>query len=267
MRHLKATLLAFSLALPVTAGAQPSAPAANDPAVDARARSLFLEGRDAFSRGDFATAARAFSQSYELSRRPQLLYNIGTSYERLHNWNEALGAFRRYVELVPDAADLAEVQSRIRVIEVEVQHQVAPPPPQVETTTRVVVVERPVVVPPDPPRTWRTVFWITGGLALISGGATLAVGLLANSHYNNLVADCGARGGCPETVIEELENRVAIVNGGIVLTSVLAAAAVTAFILDVTRPQRRPTFHQVPTARAGFAPVVGGGVFTFEGSL
>ncbi|MBP6833920.1 MAG: hypothetical protein KA978_24255, partial [Deltaproteobacteria bacterium] len=88
---------AFVVALlcPVVASAQPA-----DPTRDAEARQHFATGRDAFSRGDFATAVTEFERSYALSRRAQLLYNIGTTYERLHRWEEARSALQRYLDAV-----------------------------------------------------------------------------------------------------------------------------------------------------------------------
>src|SRR4051812_10862263 len=101
-----------------------------DPTRDAEARQHFATGRDAFSRGDFATAVTEFERAYTLSRRAQLLYNIGTTYERLHRWEEARSALQRYLDAVADAPDRAEVEGRIRIIDVEIQHQSYVPPPQ-----------------------------------------------------------------------------------------------------------------------------------------
>ena len=113
---------AFVVALlcPVVASAQPA-----DPTRDAEARQHFATGRDAFSRGDFATAVTEFERSYALSRRAQLLYNIGTTYERLHRWEEARSALQRYLDAVANAPDRAEVEGRIRIIDVEIEHQSA----------------------------------------------------------------------------------------------------------------------------------------------
>ncbi len=249
-------------------GALSASVAAAQPAVnpaDQVAREHFMRGRDAFSGGDFAVAAREFDQAYQLSRRPQLLYNIGTAYERLHNWNEANVAFRRYLDEVPGAPDRAEVEARLRMIEVELQHQAeALQSPQQNTSTRVVVVERPVIVQPDQPRPWRIAFFVAGGLTVLAGGATLAVGLLADARYNDLARGCGAAGnpGCENDDITDMRLRQNIVNAGIIATSVFAAATVGSFILDITRPAQRP-----PTVRVAFVPTPEGSFVTVGGAL
>ncbi len=241
------------------AQAQP-APSANDQI----AREHFVRGRDAFSQGDFATAAREFLQAYELSRRPQLLYNIGTAYERLHNWNEANMAFHRYLDEVPGAPDRAEVEARVRMIEVELQHQsTALQTPEQSSNTRVVVVERRVVAPADAPRPWRIAAWVAGGLTVVGGGVTLAVGLLADARYNDLARGCGQTArGCDADDISDMDLRQTLVNVGIVSTSALAAATVTFFALDLLRPT-----PAAPPVTAAFVPVSGGGVLTVGGAF
>lgn len=242
--------------------AQPANPA------DQVAREHFMRGRDAFSLGDFALAAREFDQAYQLSRRPQLLYNIGTAYERLHNWNEANIAFRRYLDEVPAAPDRAEVEARLRMIEVELQHQAeALQSTQTNTSTRVVVVERPVIVQPDQPRPWRVAFFVAGGLTVLAGGATLAVGLLADARYNDLARGCGQTAtGCRPDDISDMSLRASVVNGGIAATSILAAATVTFFVLDLMRPH--PTASASPTGvHAGIVPTAGGAMLSLGGAL
>lgn len=262
--HLpREAFFAFALCAALSASAATAQTVVNP--ADVVAREHFMRGRDAFSQGDFASAAREFDQAYQLSRRPQLLYNIGTAYERLHNWNEANVAFRRYLDQVPDAPDRAEVESRLRMIEVELQHQSeALQAPQ--TNTRVVVVERPVIVQAEPSRPWRTAFFIAGGLTVVTGGVTLAVGLLADARYNDLARGCGqTRDGCRPDDISDMSLRATLVNAGIVATGVFAAATVGTFVLDLLRPQPRPA--QGPTVRAGFAPAPGGGLLTLGGTL
>ncbi len=260
LREAFFTLLFCAAMAPGVALAQPSA----NPN-DQVAREHFNRGRDAFALGDFATAAREFDQAYQLSRRPQLLYNIGTAYERLHNWSEANVAFRRYLDEVPDAPDRAEVEGRLRMIEVELQHQSeALQAPQ--ASTRVVVVERPVVVAAEPSRPWRAAFWVAGGLTVIAGGATLAVGLIADARYNDLARNCAQTAqGCRADDIDDMRLRQTLVNAGIVATSALAAATVTFFVLDLLRPAPRPAAQ--PSVRAGFAPLAGGGVLALAGAL
>lgn len=232
-----------------------------DPGRDLEARNHFQVGRESFARGDFERAAAEFEQAYELSHRPGLQYNIGTAYERLHRWQEARDAFQRYLELVPDAPDRAEVEGRLRVINQELNRPAAPPPPP--PPPPVVIVQGPAVTP-DPPRPWRTVFWITGATTVIVGAGTLAVGLLANSRYNDLVATCSPT--CRQDDVDDMRLRATIVNIGIIGTSVLAAATVTSLLIDqFSRP--RPPTGPISRPSVGLTPLPGGALFAFEGTL
>lgn len=266
--HLpREAFFAFAFCAALSAGAAQAQPSVNP--ADQVAREHFMRGRDAFSLGDFALAAREFDQAYQLSRRPQLLYNIGTAYERLHNWNEANVAFHRYLDEVPGAPDRPEVEARLRMIEVELQHQAEALQTPTQTNTRVVVVERPVVVQAEPSRPWRTAFFISGGLTVLAGGVTLAVGLLADSRYNDLARGCGqTTAGCRADDISDMSLRATLVNTGIAATSVFAAATVGFFVLDLLRPQHpRTQQQQGPSVRAAFAPLTGGGMLTLGGTL
>ena len=232
-----------------------------DPGRDLEARNHFQVGRESFARGDFDRAAAEFEQAYELSHRPGLQYNIGTAYERLHRWQEARDAFQRYLELVPDAPDRAEVEGRLRVINQELNRPAAPPPPP--PPPPVVVVQGPTVTP-DAPRPWRTVFWVAGATTVLVGAGTLAVGLLANSRYNDLVANCNRM--CPQNDVDDMQLRATIVNVGIAGTSVLAAVTVTAILLDQFAHPRPPTG---PLSRpiVDLTPLPGGALLSFGGAL
>lgn len=87
---------------------------------DKKARDLFEKGRVAWDEGRFREAWEYWHHSYRLSRRPELLYNVGQAADRLRMDREALEAFRLYLEKNPDAANRKEVENRIRILEREV---------------------------------------------------------------------------------------------------------------------------------------------------
>jgi hypothetical protein len=84
---------------------------------DQKARERFLKGRAAFSEGEYRTAWDEFHAAYLLSKRPELLYNIGQTADRLRMDREALKSFRLYLKKLPDAQNRKEVEARIKVIE------------------------------------------------------------------------------------------------------------------------------------------------------
>lgn len=251
----------LALALSALLASPAAAAQAPDPARDAEARQHFTTGREAFSRGDFSTAAMEFERAYTLSRRPQLLYNIGRAYQEQLRLDEAQRAFQHYLDALPNAPDRAEVEGRLRIIDVAMSH--ATPPPAEPPPTRVVVVERPVIVRPAEGRPWRVAFWVLGGLSLVGGGATVALGAFADQRYNELLQSCAPR--CREDDVRDMSLRAGLVNAGIATSAVLLAATVTAFVID--RSARRPPPTGVLPPTALLMPAPGGAALYVGGSF
>jgi tetratricopeptide (TPR) repeat protein len=107
----------FSLVFTVLALSSTAAAQESDPSLDNEARALFEAGAEAYNAARYDAALRYFEQSYELSRRPGLLYNIGASADRLQQSARALEAYRAYLEALPDANNRAAVQRRIAFLE------------------------------------------------------------------------------------------------------------------------------------------------------
>jgi tetratricopeptide (TPR) repeat protein len=97
---------------------------------DEEARNLFQAGAIAFDQGRFVNALEHFERAYTLSKRPQLLFNIGVVADRLRQDARALQAFEQYMELVPDGAEAANVRARIAVLRktIEERRSAEPPP-------------------------------------------------------------------------------------------------------------------------------------------
>jgi len=100
--------------------------------MDEEARALFQAGSTAFQDGRYEDALGHFRRAHELSRRPQLLYNIGLAADRLRRDAEALEAFEEYLRLVPDTDRQRDVEARVRVLRETAQRQ-APPHDVTET--------------------------------------------------------------------------------------------------------------------------------------
>ncbi|MFT5353439.1 MAG: tetratricopeptide (TPR) repeat protein [Polyangiales bacterium] len=94
--------------------------ASEDP--DERARSLYLRGDRLYSEGRYEEATAAFQESYDLSGRPGLLFNLANAYERLGQLEEALQALQRFA---PDAPEhqRATVNTRISTLEERLREQ------------------------------------------------------------------------------------------------------------------------------------------------
>jgi hypothetical protein len=103
------------------ADAPPKAPAMSQKEADQRARELFEKGRAAFADGQYRDAWEHFREAYKLSKRPELLYNVGQSADRMRMDREALEAFRLYLKKLPEAENRKEVESRVRYLEQQLE--------------------------------------------------------------------------------------------------------------------------------------------------
>jgi tetratricopeptide (TPR) repeat protein len=106
------------------------------PAQDAHARDLFEKGRVAYQEARYDVALDLFTQAYALSKRPQLLNNIGQAADRLRMDADALDAYQRYLAEVPDAENRAAVENRIAALEEVIEAKRQAPVPTPEETAR-----------------------------------------------------------------------------------------------------------------------------------
>lgn len=83
---------------------------------DAAARLLFNSAREAFAAGNYEVALQRFQQAYDLSHRSALLYNIGTTLDRMRRDREALAAFERFLAEDATSPNRSEVEARVRVL-------------------------------------------------------------------------------------------------------------------------------------------------------
>jgi tetratricopeptide (TPR) repeat protein len=141
------TLLALTLLLTPLARA--------DEDRDFRARQLYELGRKAYNDGDFQTAYDSFKNSYSLSHKAALLYNVASALQQLKRPHDAAETLRSYLRLRPDDSEKAQIEERIRALEEEQRlididrerlgpsqpNRPVAPPPQPET---------PAVTSPNP---------------------------------------------------------------------------------------------------------------------
>ena len=227
---LRTATIIVAAALTLGLGLSPSVEAQSETpsSADQEARSLYNAGRIAFNEGRFQNALDYFQRAYELSGRPGLLHNVGTTADRLRMDELALSAFEQYLEEVPDAQNRSSVEARIAVLQQAVSaHQQAPDPVYVptpeEAAAAVAVAEQVDSAPvdegfsPSPALTW----------SMLAGGAavgTVGIVMLSIGQRNkNWIED--ATPGELWSDYEQYENADALTAGGISLIIVGAAAA------------------------------------------
>ena len=94
-----------------------------------------------YAKGDLAAALDSMRKSYQISKRPELLYNVAKLEDELKACPDSLEDYRRYLELVPQGhyrEEAAQASERLG-------HE-CPPPAAAPTTT--VVVPPPAAIAP-----------------------------------------------------------------------------------------------------------------------
>ena len=112
--------------------------APTDAQADAKsdARVAYQEGTGHFKAGRHPQALAAFEQAFKLDPSPVLLYNIARCHEEMGDVAQARSNFETYLKRVPDAADRADVERRIRVMQAVADR--SRPAPDRAVDTRVV---------------------------------------------------------------------------------------------------------------------------------
>ena len=86
-----------------------------------QAKKAFVSGTRAYENGDFETALARFRRAYQLTKSPDLLYNIATVSDRMRRDEHALEAYEGYIAARPDSPDREHVQGRIAVLRAAIE--------------------------------------------------------------------------------------------------------------------------------------------------
>jgi tetratricopeptide (TPR) repeat protein len=144
---------------------------------EARARAHYEVGLGMYHLGNYGQAIREFTAGYELSPRPEFLINLGQSYRKLHQLDQAREMYRRYLSQTrPDAPDRQQVQDLLA----EVDREAAQSPPRVTAPSPATVLVAAPATPPPSHKRLRHLWWIIPTSAVVVGtvlGVALAFGL------------------------------------------------------------------------------------------
>jgi tetratricopeptide (TPR) repeat protein len=213
---------------------------------DEAARVHFQSGTRYFDRGEYEAAIREFTAAFELSGRPQLLYNLYLAHERLGQIREAAETLAAYLDQVEEVEGRARLEARLETLRRRVAKLDAE-----EAAARAGEGE-----PATEPR--------RGGMplpALVSFGAagagfvTFAVaGGLALAEDSSLADRCGANAGrtCTPSDLDKLGRRTTAADVGIAVTAVGAAAGLVLYFVLRDRGEPEAT-SRVRVTHDGFA--------------
>jgi hypothetical protein len=188
------------LAAPASLSAQaaPTADAAHSAATDEEARVHFRLGTAYYDSGRFAQAAQEFKQAYELSKRPQLLYNLFLAYRDAGDIHNAASALRQYLKDNPEVEERSKLEARLQALDKILEGQPAPQAQPTPAQTAPGPVSEPAAQQAAPAPTqpveetdklkWLPWTLIGSGAALIVGG--VVTGALAKSDESELDDKC-----------------------------------------------------------------------------
>lgn len=197
---------------------------------DAEAQARFTAGEIAFGAGRFEDALSDFRRAYELSERPELLYNIGLAAYRLRDDVQALEAFERFIEALPGHPNAAQVRGRIETIRRD-QASAARETENREAYEAEGDPGNEVSPPAEQSRVGPWVLGVAGGALAIGGAVLLALALSDRSEIESMTTPV------PWPQIEDQVDSVPRRSGaGIALLAVGGAAAVSAVLWRVMTP-------------------------------
>ena len=248
MRSIPAIATAFILTLGL-----PLQPAyAQQPVEDTRARELFLEGEAHYAAGRYEQAAERYLEAYQLSERPELLFNVGNAYERLGDYRNAAKYLGEYVN-TPRARDVVSVRERIRRLEAAAVEQERSEQAKQQAVPEAAVTE------PSPsavrakrgrnPATW----WFVGSGVTAAGA--IGMGLLAVNAGKSAARDCsdGARPVCRDSASSALtQEKVFAISADIFAVATVVTAGVGIYLLFQGDDE-----EQRPEASTQLVPMLG----------
>lgn len=221
----------------------------------------YKAGESYYQHGDYGAAKREFDESYRLSNKGALLYNIALCEEKLGELKEAAASLRSYL-LVPESArDRAIVNDKLKHLDEQVSKREA------TTAGKPVETVAPAPTPEKPPSPavsgYRKYAWPMLGVGAVSLLGSLVTGLLAHNHFSNLEMRCGAQGdACPPDFAGErdLGQSLSYASDGLLFAGV-AAVAVSVVLFVAKRPARKDgaeltLLPSLSLDRAGLAAVV-----------
>ncbi len=240
----------------------------------ATAKAAYEQGKQLFAEGKYEEAIEKFTESYNLSTEPNLLFNLAKCAEQLGDADRAIAYYEVYLEELPDAPDAEEIRKQMALLESgEFKPAPASPPPE-ETPPEPV---EPAQTAPAAPRQEKSVtaeefykselekkqrepFWpqLTIGLGgmVVAGGVITAV--LAHKEYKALKVTCKPE--CTDDDLSTARGLAVATDVQIFLGGAATVAGLVGFFVLKRRAEKRETPKEAPTERHPTISLVPGGL-------
>ena len=112
---VSALVAAFLCATPAVARAESS----DEAEITAMAKEHYRLGLDAYKTGKYPEAIKELKKAYLLKRLPALLLNIGATYRKMNDVENAVYYYKKYLAEAPEAKDRGEVEKTLAELEHE----------------------------------------------------------------------------------------------------------------------------------------------------
>jgi tetratricopeptide (TPR) repeat protein len=218
--------------------------------LDSSARARFRVGQSLYESGRFAEAAREFEGAYELSRRPELLFNVYVANRDDNNLEKAVAALRDFLAQMPaELPNRLNLQARLEAMEATLAERAS----AAEATAQHVAAaaaaheraaaaeaarqeaERDAAVQRERSFRLSVPGAVIGGVGVATAAAGFVVGALALGKVSDLEAVC-VDNVCPSSARETYDSAQSLVTTADVLIiggSVLAAAGLSLVLLQI----------------------------------
>ena len=262
-------------AAPAPAAGASAAPAASTPAPAddratnlKRAEELFRNGERLYTEGSYESAILAFQECYELSKEPQLLYNIGNAYERLGDFANSRRYLDQYRAFAPEKEREA-LSRRIQALdqrqrEKEQKEREAARDPAndpIKVNPQPGPGAQPTTPPVDQPPARKERVYGPAAIVLTAGvalglGLGIGFGVTAMKQKQDALDGCSNTGGTlycstvSEDFLAKRKLNALVADIGFAVAGVAAIGLITVLVLKASRKNKTQ-------GRAGLAPYGG----------
>lgn len=223
------------------------------------AKEWFSKAEVAEGVGDDLAAVRAYGCSMKMVPHAFTAYNLGRIAERAGDLELALGSFKSYLTLKPDAADQKEVEARIakleeRIAAVRQQTTEETPAPEPPVPAPIPRVEQRAVAREGADEDSRFRMGVAEWVVAGAGTAALVAGVVFNVAARRSMSDCRDLAGSNLRAAKDAcDTARPFAYTSYILLGAAAAAAVTEVVLIVTRSS-----PDDDDSRVGIMPLPGG---------
>jgi tetratricopeptide (TPR) repeat protein len=143
---------------------------------------LFMEAERAYEAGRVTEAIDLLQRARALHQAPVLLFNLARAYETDGRLEDALDAYRRYLEEEPNAPDRGAIETRIHAIEGQLVERERLAEERRHAEERAAEQREEASAPSPLP-------WVIAGVGVLTVGAGVTFGLLADKARDDAIAD------------------------------------------------------------------------------